>query len=154
MMVDLAPGVTLGRHQEYVEQYDAALLQSIARQTAREALPINAPFGADLWTAYELSWLDAQGKPRVAVAEFSVPASSSHIVESKSLKYYLNSFSQTRFDSRDDVARVIAADLGRAAGGDVQVDLHGLEAFAHKRSQSLALGTCLLYPGPAAVAPG
>ena len=72
----------------------------IARSHNRAALDLHAgalPFaGVDLWNAYELSWLDAKGKPRVAMATFSVPADSPNIIESKSFKLYLNSFNQTR----------------------------------------------------------
>lgn len=69
------------------------------RATNRASLQLGAalPFtGVDLWNAYELSWLDARGKPRVAMATFSFPADSPNIVESKSFKLYLNSFNQTR----------------------------------------------------------
>ena len=53
--------------------------------------PINATrlpfFGADLWTAFELSWLNLRGKPQVAIAHFTVPCESTHIVESKSIDF-------------------------------------------------------------------
>ena len=46
--------------------------------------------GVDLWTAYELTWLDARGKPQVAHRDAStVPADSPSLVESKSVKLYL-----------------------------------------------------------------
>lgn len=80
-------------------QYDPGLLFPIPRATNRASLQLGAalPFtGVDLWNAYELSWLDARGKPRVAMATFSFPADSPNIVESKSFKLYLNSFNQTR----------------------------------------------------------
>lgn len=136
-------GVALGQHQDYVDQYDASLLQSIERAPARAGLPVLAKTGVDLWTSYELSWLNEQGKPCVAIAEFSFTAGSSHIVESKSFKYYLNSFSQTAFSSRALLLEALVRDLTLAAGGEVQVELYGLEEFARKRSASESLGSCL-----------
>ncbi|KOQ31951.1 NADPH-dependent 7-cyano-7-deazaguanine reductase, partial [Achromobacter xylosoxidans] len=83
----------LGQSVTYVSQYDPSLLFPIARAHNREALNLATgplPFtGVDLWNAYELSWLDAKGKPRVAMATFSVPADSPNIIESKSFKLYL-----------------------------------------------------------------
>jgi 7-cyano-7-deazaguanine reductase len=115
----------LGRHVDYPREYDASLLFPIARSLGRDALGIaeNAlPFaGIDRWHAYELSWLDARGKPRVATATFEVPADSPNLVESKSLKLYLNSFNASRFDSDDAVRDAIARDLSNAAGAPVAV---------------------------------
>ena len=90
----------LGKNSAYVDQYDASLLFPIPRAVKRVELGIlGAPifFGADLWTAFELSWLNLKGKPQVAIAHITVPAESTHIIESKSFKLYLNSFNATRF---------------------------------------------------------
>ena len=115
----------LGRHIDYPREYDASLLFPIARSLGRDALGISAnalPFaGIDRWHAYELSWLDARGKPRVATATFEVPADSPNLVESKSLKLYLNSFNASRFDNDDAVRDAIARDLSNAAGAPVKV---------------------------------
>jgi 7-cyano-7-deazaguanine reductase len=116
---------SLGRHVDYPREYDASLLFPIARSLGRDALGIDAdasPFvGFDRWHAYELSWLDARGKPRVATATFEVPANSPNLVESKSLKLYLNAFNASRFDSEGAVRDAIARDLSRAAGAPVAV---------------------------------
>ncbi len=88
----------LGRTSSYAEHYDPGLLFPIPRADKRAELGLEAalPFhGVDVWNAYELSWLDPRGKPRVALAEFRIPAASPHIVESKSCKLYLNSYTQT-----------------------------------------------------------
>lgn len=115
----------LGRHVDYPREYDASLLFPIPRALGRghigiddEALPFT---GIDRWHAYELSWLDNHGRPRIATATFEVPADSPQLVESKSLKLYLNSFNATRFDSDEAVRQRIAEDLSRAAGAPVQV---------------------------------
>ena len=93
-------------------------------------LPGAIPFmGADLWTAYELSWLNPKGKPQVALAQFTVPCDSPCIVESKSLKLYLNSFNNTRLADADEVRVRLQQDLSAAAGAGVAVALVLPEAF-------------------------
>ena len=115
----------LGRHVDYPREYDASLLFPIARALGREHIGVDdaaPPFvGHDRWHAYELSWLDPRGKPQVATATVSVPATSPHLIESKSLKLYLNSFNSSRFDSAQAVLHTIAADLSAAAGAPVAV---------------------------------
>jgi len=124
---------SLGRHVDYPREYDASLLFPIARSLGRDAISIDAnalPFaGFDRWHAYELSWLDARGKPRVATATFEVPADSPNLVESKSLKLYLNSFNASRFASDEAVRDAIARDLANAAGAPVAVAF-GLPAIS------------------------
>ena len=115
----------LGRHVDYPREYDARLLFPIARALGRGHINVDdaaPPFiGVDRWHAYELSWLDARGKPRVATATITVPATSPNLVESKSLKLYLNSFNATRIASDDDVRARIVHDLSQAAGAPVEV---------------------------------
>lgn len=117
--------IPLGRHVDYPRHYDPGLLFPIARTHGRAPIGIAAgalPFvGVDRWHAYELSWLDARGKPRVATATISVPAGSPNLVESKSLKLYLNAFNAARFDSDAAVRACIARDLAQAAGAEVGV---------------------------------
>ena len=107
----------LGKASTYADQYDASLLFPIPRAPKREEIGVlGRPvfFGADLWTAFELSWLNAKGKPQVAIAHITIPAESTHIVESKSFKLYLNSFNNTRFASADEVKARIRADISAA----------------------------------------
>lgn len=115
----------LGREVAYPRHYDPGLLFPIPRAPGREALGIAAdalPFiGHDRWHAYELGWLDARGKPCVAVATFTVPAASPRLVESKSLKLYLNSLNAHRVDSAESLRALLAADLSRAADAPVTV---------------------------------
>ena len=121
----------LGREVSYPRRYDPSLLFPIPRAAGRAALALEGapPFiGHDRWHAYELSWLDHCGRPQVAPATFLVPASTPHLVESKSLKLYLNSLNATRFDDAGAVRMQIAADLSQAAGGDVEVAF-GLPPF-------------------------
>ncbi len=115
----------LGRHVDYPREYDASLLFPIARALGRGHIGIDddaLPFiGLDRWHAYELSWLDAHGKPHVGTATITVPATAPNLIESKSLKLYLNSFNSSRFDSDQAVRERMAEDLSRAAGAPVDV---------------------------------
>lgn len=107
----------LGKPVQYADRYDPGLLFPIARAAKREELGIaGAPpfFGADLWTAFELSWLNPRGKPQVAIAHFTVPCETPNIVESKSLKLYLGSYNATVFASADAVRERLRADLSEA----------------------------------------
>jgi len=113
----------LGRDTDYPERYDRELLYPVERAAGRsfasgDALPFH---GVDLWTAWELTWLDPGGRPVAAVLRFEVPADSPWLVESKSVKLYLDSFSMTRFDSAAAVRERIEEDLSRAAGARVRV---------------------------------
>jgi 7-cyano-7-deazaguanine reductase len=115
----------LGKASAYVDQYDASLLFPIPRAGKRAEIGISgdAPFfGADMWTAFELSWLNLRGKPQVALVHFTVPCESTHIVESKSFKLYLNSFNNTRFAEAADVLSKLRADISEAVwrGGPVK----------------------------------
>jgi 7-cyano-7-deazaguanine reductase len=109
---------TLGRTVAYADQYDPTLLYPIARAPKREEIGLTGAlpfFGADLWTAFELSWLGPRGKPQVAIAHFTVPCETPNIIESKSLKLYLGSFSNTVFAGVEQVRDRLRADLSEAA---------------------------------------
>ena len=120
--------LALGQQQAYPDSYDPTLLQAIERNICRQHLPQKSFKGTDIWTAYELSWLDPNGKPVVAIAEFHIPASSPHIIESKSFKYYLNSFNQTRI-CREQLVDQLQQDLSTAAGQKVELKLHKLDEY-------------------------
>lgn len=135
----------LGRATEYPDQYDASLLHPVPRSESREPLGIGAepPFsGVDIWNAWELTWLDREGKPVVATAEIRVPASSPRIVESKSLKLYLNSFAMTRQGSWIEVTDAIGRDLSALTGAEVGIRLSDTPA-QYRASVARLPGTCL-----------
>ena len=118
----------LGKSSAYVDQYDPTLLFPIPRATKRAEIGVVGQpvfFGADLWTAFELSWLNSKGKPQLALAHITVPAESTHIVESKSFKLYLNSFNNTRIDEPSEVRERMARDISQAVwhGGPVQASV-------------------------------
>jgi len=119
--------LTLGEKTQYLSDYSAKLLQSVPRRLGREVLNLEKQvtfFGADVWHAYELSWLNEKGKPVVALGRFSFSSASPNIIESKSFKLYLNSFNQTRFASRSAVIDALTEDLSACCGHKAEVDLY------------------------------
>jgi 7-cyano-7-deazaguanine reductase len=139
-------GLTLGKSTDYRDIYDASLLQPVPRSLNRDPLGLradNLPFhGGDIWTLYELSWLNAKGLPQVAVGHVELSDTSVNLVESKSFKLYLNSFNQTRFASWEEVRATLERDLRDCAQGDVSVALFRLDEM---EGQPIAHfhGTCI-----------
>jgi len=136
----------LGKTSAYADQYDPGLLFPLPRAPKRAEIGLGGdlPFmGADLWTAYELSWLNARGKPQVALAHVTVPCDSPHIIESKSFKLYLNSFNNSRFDDAQQVQERLKADLSEAVwrggerAGSVGVRLLTPTQFAREQIHEL-----------------
>ena len=136
----------LGQATEYAEQYDRQLLQPVPRCLNREQLGIieQHPFsiGADIWTAYEISWLNEKGVPQVAIADVEIDYRSENLIESKSFKLYLNSFNQTRFRSLGDVRQILQQDLQDCAQGQVKVRLNFLSFYQQQPIVELT-GDCI-----------
>ena len=136
----------LGQKTEYKSQYDASLLQPVPRRLNREGLGIveDQPFnqGADVWTCYELSWLNPNGLPQVAIADVAIDFKSENLIESKSFKLYLNSFNQTKFASIKEVEETIAKDLNQCASGQVSVKIHKLADYTNQPIMNFA-GDCI-----------
>jgi 7-cyano-7-deazaguanine reductase len=142
---DQQSALPLGRVTSYPNHYDPDLLCPIARVTGRAGLDpagVAALQGADFWTAFEVSWLSSRGMPRVAVAEIEVPCMSPNMVESKSLKLYLNSLNDTRFPTPDAVAARMRADISACCGAPVQVSLRTLTDCARLGIRQ-PVGECL-----------
>ena len=142
----------LGQATVYLDQYDASLLFPIARAAKRVELGLKGalPFlGADMWTAFELSWLNLRGKPQVALARFTVPCESPNIIESKSFKLYLNSFNNTRFVDADAVKARLRTDLSEAVWRDVEKKAASDAAASVQGAPAIAppsIGVTVLLP--------
>ncbi len=122
----------LGKPVTHSTMYDAGQLCPVERRPARQQIGLHEklPFyGEDRWTAYELSWLNPKGKPVVAIGEIIFPCTTPHIIESKSLKLYCNSFNQTQFESAGIVQETMTKDLSLIAGEQVKVRLITPERF-------------------------
>lgn len=129
----------LGKETDYTQGYSPALLFPLDRTLNRQTLPFDKvlPFhGEDVWTGYELSWLNLRGKPMVAIAEFRLPADSRCMIESKSFKLYLNGFNHERFEDSQSVQATLEADLSEAAGAQVSVRLRSVSDLAEGLSDS------------------
>lgn len=122
-------GPLLGRQVGGSEHYDPSLLFPVPRRNARRDLPGRgfAAYGEDVWQCYELSWLDGAGGPVVLLGYISVPAESPHIVESKSLKLYLNSLNEQVFVDEAAARACIADDLSAVSGAPVSVELFAID---------------------------
>jgi 7-cyano-7-deazaguanine reductase len=143
---DYKSNTPLGKSIPAVDHYTPSLLYPLPRDATREELGLQTaslPFyGVDIWNLYEVSWLDEQGKPQVAVGQLEVPCESPYLIESKSLKLYLNSFNQSRFPSRREVARTIEADLSAALSTPLSIKLWPL-ATARGNALAVMAGECL-----------
>jgi len=135
---------------DYPTEYSPETLYPIARSMGRDAIgwqDDKLTIGVDWWQAFEISWLNPQGISQVAIARFSIPASSPFIVESKSLKLYLNSINFTEFASWNDVQALIAKDLSTCLQADVQVALFGLNDDLNGNETALLIaqpdGVCI-----------
>ncbi|MDO5768244.1 MAG: NADPH-dependent 7-cyano-7-deazaguanine reductase QueF [Psychrobacter sp.] len=126
----------LGAATSYPKHYHPEALFAIPRSQGRDVILSQYPnltvdslgIGVDWWHAFEVSWLNHQGISQVALARFAIPASSPNIVESKSLKLYLNSLNFTAFASSQALIETITQDLSACVGAPVQVSLFGLDA--------------------------
>ena len=135
---------------DYPTEYSPETLYPIARSMGRDVIgwqDDKLMVGIDWWQAFELSWLNPQGLSQVAIARFGIPASSPFIVESKSLKLYLNSINFTEFASWAEVQTLIAKDLSACVQADVQVELFGLNDDLHNKTTGLLVaqpeGVCI-----------
>jgi len=136
----------LGQKTEYASQYDRTLLQPVPRTLNRDGLGItqNQPFtiGADIWTAYEISWLNEKGLPQVAIADIYLDYQSQNLIESKSFKLYLNSFNQSKFTDFNAVQQTMQRDLSECAQGDVKVRLNPVAVYDSQKIDHLQ-GDCI-----------
>jgi 7-cyano-7-deazaguanine reductase len=141
--------LVLGKTTDYTQHYDASLLQGVPRSLSRDSikLPAVLPFtGTDTWNAYEVSWLNAKGKPIVAILQCDVPIDSEYLIESKSFKLYLNSFNQTRFESESKVLERLQQDLSDCAGSTVGLALMNSPEFVHVTIGDLPSSVDKEYP--------
>lgn len=135
---------------DYPTEYSPETLYPIERSMGRDAIgwqDDKLAVGVDWWHAFELSWLNAQGVSQVAIARFGIPASSPFIVESKSLKLYLNSINFTEFASWNEVQALIAKDLSSCVQAKVTVELFGLNDDLNNKRTGLLIaqpeGVCI-----------
>ena len=122
----------LGQNTAVPQRYAPEVLDPIARQLGRDALGLGEaalPFhGEDVWNAWELGWLDANGAPRAGVARLVLPCTSPNLIESKSLKLYLHSLNQSRFKTAGELEATLVTDLSAVAGAGIAVEVLSLDS--------------------------
>ena len=114
-------GTMLGKTTEYVDTYRPDFLTPIPRSLGRDAVGMHDFRGTDVWRLYEITWINDRGLPVAAAGEIRVPATSPNIVESKSLKLYIGSLTQTKLESVDAAAALIQRDVSACIGAEVEV---------------------------------
>lgn len=131
MSATCAPSNTmLGKSTEYIDTYSPALLTPIPRSLGRDVVGVHTFKGVDVWRLYEITWINANGMPIVAAGEIHVPAMSPFIVESKSLKLYIGSLTQTVINSVEEAAALIQRDVSKCVGAEVGVHIEPLSVWA------------------------
>lgn len=137
----------LGHKTAYDQQYNPDRLFAVPRRNKRIEIgidPNSLPFvGLDCWNHYETSWLNPKGKPIVATAQIYYDCSSPFIIESKSLKLYLNSFNQSTFSSIREVEDIIIKDLENKLKSPVKVIIKTLTDNSTQPLMQNFMGTCL-----------
>ena len=138
----------LGETTSYPKNYDASILFAISRSLGRDEVLKQTGIqadqltdGVDVWQAFELSWLNLQGICKVAIARIRIPANSPNIVESKSLKLYLNSLNFTKFGDMAEVQALIQKDLSACVGAEVSVEIVPLGGSGFEVQEPL--GICI-----------
>ena len=131
MSATCAPSNTmLGKSTEYIDTYSPELLTPIPRSLGRDIVGVHTFKGVDVWRLYEITWINANGMPIVAAGEIHVPAMSPFIVESKSLKLYIGSLTQTVINSVEEAAALIQRDVSKCVGAEVGVHIEPLSVWA------------------------
>ena len=137
----------LGKETQYDTSYNPSRLYPILRAPKRLEIGIDPDvlpfFGFDCWNHYEVSWLNAKGKPCVAVAEIYYDCNTLFIIESKSLKLYFNSLNNVQFESKNTVEKIIQTDLEKAIGAPVTVIINQLGYSQQAVIQDAFTGECI-----------
>ncbi len=132
----MSEGKYLGKQVDYPQHYAPEMLVAVPRHLNREIYQLsedNLPFvGYDAWHAYELSFLTERGLPVTGLLKFVYPATNPSLVESKSLKLYLNSFNMHRFgqtpaEGLNIVLATIKTDLSKLL--ETEVAIHFFDTF-------------------------
>lgn len=125
--------LSLGKQVNYRYTYSADILEAVPRRISRDQIGLSEPLpfsGVDLWTGYELSWLNNKGKPQIAILQCEVPFDSPNLIESKSFKLYLNGFNQHRIESAEYLRTMLIDDLSACAGKPVKLRLYQPAQFS------------------------
>lgn len=106
----------------YTTEYDVSLLNAMPRNTTRaEQSYVASEFGVDVWHCYEATFLNPQGRPVSGILKIVYDSNSPYMVESKSIKLFLNSFDMCKLQSSDEYVDIIKSELSKLLETDVKV---------------------------------
>ncbi len=120
----------LGKRVSFPQHYDPSLILAIPRYENRKLYNIKEKpeifTGCDIWHSYELGFMTKNGLPVTGMLKITYGSDNLFLVESKSLKLYLNSFNMSRFgntkeDGLKEVLDTIKNDLSSALKTEVNV---------------------------------
>lgn len=131
--------ILLGKRVTVPDSYNPAILYAIPRKNHGDHI-----HGFDLWRSYELSWRGPKGKPEMAILELVYPVQSKYIVESKSLKLYLNGLSNESFSNSEEVRLTITRDLGKVLSAPwIDVSILEIQEGLSRKWDNFFPGTCI-----------
>ena len=111
----------LGKKTPYPQNFSPNLLFPIERKEQRKSLKTKIFKGEDIWNIYELLWIDRNNIHHHDEISISVPCASPNIVESKSLKLFINSLIHERFQSILEVKKIIKHHLESLIKADIEL---------------------------------
>ena len=130
----------LGNHTLSLEK---AELYPIPRNLHRKMLNnehASTFYGVDIWHAYELSWLNASGRPEACIARFIIPSSSPNIIESKSFKLFLNTFNNQVFEHSKALLIHLQETISQAIDSPIEIEFLSIDHMPPRRALT---GICL-----------
>lgn len=109
----------LGKDINYKENFDSSIIQALNRNkiTSQKTL------GEDIWNAYDFMFIQ-NNITKAGILTIIIPAQSSKIIESKSMKLYLNSFYNLIFNTKNDMIRKIKKDLEKALEININISFN------------------------------
>lgn len=141
----------LGQKVEYPTTYDKSILVREARQTNRSHVNLsdqNLPFvGFDTWDAFEFTCLQNNGLPVAGRLKLVYDCNSKYIVESKSLKLYLNSFNfykcgDSIYSCFSNAEKIIKNDLSELLETNVAVEIFAYGTPNKSIATGIQTATC------------
>jgi 7-cyano-7-deazaguanine reductase len=150
----------LGKNSHIPTEYDSSLLIPLSRLDSRVKSGLqefsSTMHGKDYWTSYEASWLNSRGIPQNRILNITYNSDSKYFVESKSLKLYLYSLNNKKFNTIDEVSSLIQSDLEQTLKTEVEVDLVSSPRSIednHLSLDSLAIEKIDSYPNSLVIEP-
>ena len=112
----------LGKKVSNPKEFSPEILFPIERQEQRKHLNNSDFKGEDIWNIHELLWIDNNDCHHHNEISIVIPCSSANIVESKSLKLFINSLVHKRFKSLSEVNRLIKHHIDELVEADIEIN--------------------------------